>query len=180
MGRTDGELAILARGGDVAAFSALVERHWARLVAFARSLGGDVDAEDEVQEALITAWDKIGGLKKPGSFRLWVTRIVARRCLRRSRSRRRLVALETIGEPSDPTSLEVTHRLDVERLIGRLAPRQRAVMHLTIVEGMTDSEIGLVMGILPASVRSHRRRARENLKAALERPMASAGMGVRV
>jgi DNA-directed RNA polymerase specialized sigma24 family protein len=37
-------------------------------------------------------------------------------------------------------------------------------MHLTVVEGMSDSEIGEAMGIDAASVRSHRRRAREALR----------------
>jgi DNA-directed RNA polymerase specialized sigma24 family protein len=34
-------------------------------------------------------------------------------------------------------------------------------MHLTAIEGMTDSEIGDALAISAASVRSHRRRARE-------------------
>lgn len=36
-------------------------------------------------------------------------------------------------------------------------------MHLTVVEGMTDSEIAPLLGIVPSSVRAHRRRARERL-----------------
>jgi DNA-directed RNA polymerase specialized sigma24 family protein len=45
-------------------------------------------------------------------------------------------------------------------------------MHLTVVEGMSDSEIGTVMGIDAASVRSHRRRARERLRQVLAGPAA--------
>jgi RNA polymerase sigma-70 factor (ECF subfamily) len=60
----------------------------------------------------------------------------------------------------------------VERTLRRLAPRQRAVMHLTIVEGMSDAEIGRMLGIDPASVRSHRRRARERLRQVLAGPSA--------
>jgi DNA-directed RNA polymerase specialized sigma24 family protein len=48
------------------------------------------------------------------------------------------------------------------KLLSRLAPRQRAVLHLTVVEGMTDAEIAPLLAITPASVRAHRRRARES------------------
>jgi DNA-directed RNA polymerase specialized sigma24 family protein len=40
-------------------------------------------------------------------------------------------------------------------------------MHLTVVEEMTDREIGAALGIEPASVRSHRRRARGQLQGML-------------
>ena len=53
--------------------------------------------------------------------------------------------------------------LDLERLLAGLAPRQRAVMHLSVVEGRTDTEIAERMAITAASVRSHRRRARQRL-----------------
>lgn len=36
-------------------------------------------------------------------------------------------------------------------------------MHLTVVEGMTDSEIATMLGISAASVRVHRHRARGRL-----------------
>jgi DNA-directed RNA polymerase specialized sigma24 family protein len=37
-------------------------------------------------------------------------------------------------------------------------------MHLTVIEGCSDAEIGALMGIAAASVRSHRRRARQRLE----------------
>ena len=54
--------------------------------------------------------------------------------------------------------------IDVGRLLRRLAPRQRAVLHLTAVEGLTDSEIASVLDITPSSVRVHRLRARKRLQ----------------
>jgi RNA polymerase sigma factor (sigma-70 family) len=55
----------------------------------------------------------------------------------------------------------------VEQVLSILAPRQRAVMYFTVIEGMSDSEIGRALGITAASVRSHRRRARERLQQVL-------------
>ena len=167
MEETDAGLVRLAQQGDANAFSSLVERHWGRLVPFARSVLGDAEAEDAVQDALVVAWGKLGGLAEPAAFRAWVLRILGRLCFRRARFRRRFLSLVGIPEPPDPATESVGQAFEVERILRTLAPRQRAVMHLTVVEGMSDSEIGTVMGIDAASVRSHRRRARERLRQVL-------------
>lgn len=159
---SDAEMVERARLGDEAAFAALVERHWLRLVALARSVAGDDEAEDAVQEAFLTAWSKLGALRRPEAFAAWMMRGVVRRCLRRAHRRRRLVPLADAPEPAAHT--DAGGELDVERVLAWLAPRQRAVMHLTVLEGMSDSEIGAALGIRPASVRAHRRRARERLR----------------
>ncbi len=172
MGETDAGLVRLAQQGDPDAFSTLVERHWGRLVPFARSVLGDADAEDAVQDALVVAWGKLGALAEPAAFRAWVLRILGRLCFRRARFGRRFRSLVGLPEPTDPAAEAVGERIDVERTLMMLAPRQRAVMHLTVVEGMSDSEIGTVMGIDAASVRSHRRRARERLRQVLAGPVA--------
>jgi RNA polymerase sigma-70 factor (ECF subfamily) len=170
VGETDAGLVRLAQQGDSSAFSTLVERHWSRLVPFARSVLGDADAEDAVQDALVVAWGKLGSLAEPAAFRAWVLRILGRLCFRRARFGRRFRSLVGLPEPTDPAAEGVSGSIDVERTLGMLAPRQRAVMHLTVVEGMSDSEIGTVMGIDAASVRSHRRRARERLRQVLGGP----------
>ena len=87
----DRALILRARSGDERAFSALAERHWERLVAVARSVVGDADAEDEAQESLVTAWRKLPRLREPDAFRAWLLRILLRRCLRRTRRSARLV-----------------------------------------------------------------------------------------
>ena len=69
-------------------------------------------------------------------------------------------------------ALQDNRHVKIDLIYGRLTPRQRAVMHLTVVEGMSDSEIGTVMGIDAGSVRSHRRRARERLRQVLAGPPA--------
>jgi RNA polymerase sigma-70 factor (ECF subfamily) len=101
-----------------------------------------------------------------------VLRILGRLCFRRVRFGRRFRSLVGLPEPADPAAVAAHEAVDVERTLRTLAPRQRAVMHLTVVEGMSDSEIGTVMGIDAASVRSHRRRARERLRQVLARPAA--------
>lgn len=162
----DAELARRAREGDVAAFTALVERHWPRLVRFARSVAGDAEAEDVVQVSLVVAWERIGTLRDPVAFPAWLLRIVGREAVRVARrwSWRRLLPLSALPERTDPAATGEVARFEVERVLGRLPPRQRAVMHLTVIEGMSDGEIGQVLGMDAATARSHRRKARQALR----------------
>lgn len=139
----------------------LLAAEWTGLVRLARSIVGDTDAEDVVQEGFVIAWQKRGSLRDQQALRPWVTRIVLRRCFRRARRRRPSVALVDAPEPSTEDAPDV----DVPRVLALLAPRQRAVMHLTIIEERTDGEIASLLGIRAATVRAHRRRARERLRA---------------
>lgn len=172
---SDAELVGAARQGDERAFGWLVERHWARLVALARSVGGEVEAEDVVQDSLVTAWRRLGALREDAAFLGWTMRIVFRGSVRRARRQALLRPLAAILEPRDPREDPSAGSGTVERLLARLAPRQRAVMHLTVVEEMTDREIGAALGIEAASVRSHRRRAREQLRRMLAREAPAGG-----
>lgn len=150
-----------AQCGDREAFGELVERDWARLVRLARSVVGELEAEDVVEDSLIVAWSRLSRLTDPARFGSWVGRIVFRRCLRASRRQRGRRSLDSVPEGS--TSPDPAGRLAVWQVLARLAPRQRAVLHLTVVEGMTDAEIAPLLGLVPASVRAHRRRARASV-----------------
>jgi RNA polymerase sigma-70 factor (ECF subfamily) len=155
-----------AAAGDRDAFSALVEAHWTPLVRLARSVIGEGDAEDAVQDALVLAWGKLSTLRDESAFPAWLKSIVMRRCLRHRRRLLPWLPLSAAPEPIVNSGAEAG--LDVARLLSRLAPRQRAVMHLTAVEGMTDREIATILKITAAAVRSHRRRARESLNLLME------------
>jgi RNA polymerase sigma-70 factor (ECF subfamily) len=155
------------QAGNAAAYGVVVEACWDRLVRFARSIVGEADAEDVVQESLVAAWRALRFLKDRARFDRWITSIVFHRCLRKRRWWRLRVALDDVHElavRSDPAP-----DLDVEALLGRLAPRQRAVMHLTVVEGMTDAEIAASLSMTAGTVRAHRRRARATLARLMER-----------
>lgn len=147
--------------GDRGAFSDLVVSHWTPLVRLARSVVGDADAEDAVQDGLVAAWRRLSSLREPSAFSSWLSRVILRACLKRVRRRRPWLPLADAPEPEAVT--DPGGAVDVERMLAALAPRQRAVMHLTVVEGMSDSEIARILEITAAGVRSHRRRARESL-----------------
>jgi RNA polymerase sigma-70 factor (ECF subfamily) len=168
-------LVLCAQDGDAAAFSSLVERNWTWLVHFARSVVGEAEAEDCVQDGLVVAWKKLGALRQPDAFRAWVLRTVSRLAIRRARSRARHVPIDEVADAQDPVSAIGVQTVDVEAVLSVLAPRQRAVMHLTVIENMSDTEISAALGMAAASVRSHRRRARETLLRVLK-PVPASGI----
>jgi RNA polymerase sigma-70 factor (ECF subfamily) len=147
--------------GDREAFSELATAHWRRLLALARSIVADLEAEDVVQDALIKAWRKLGTLRDPESFAAWLTRIVANTAIARARRRRFFEPIDGAAVTAAGSSID--SRIDIARLLFKLAPKQRAVLHLTAIEGYTDREIAGILGIASSSVRVHRLRGRRRL-----------------
>ena len=161
-------LAERAVAGDAEAFGELAERTWPSLVRLARvALAGDPEAEDVAQEALLVAWRRLGQLRRTERFVPWLRRIAWREALRAARARRELPLLDT-PMPDRSESPSPDRRIDVERHLARLTPRERAVVYLSEVEGKTAAEIGAELGIAAATARVHRWHARRRLGALLE------------
>lgn len=74
--RREAELLAGARGGDEAAFAALVGPLRRQLLTHCyRMLGSASDAEDAVQDALLRAWGGIGRFEGRSAFLSWLYRI---------------------------------------------------------------------------------------------------------
>jgi RNA polymerase sigma-70 factor (TIGR02960 family) len=86
----EADLVTRARGGDVDAFAELVEAHRRELELHCyRMLGSAQDAEDNVQETFLAAWQHIAAFEYRASIRTWLYRIATNRCLDALRSARR-------------------------------------------------------------------------------------------
>ena len=98
-----------ARAGDGDAFRELTEPHRRELqVHCYRMLGSLQDAEDALQDTLLTAWRGLAGFEGRASLRTWLYRIATNRCLnvRRSASRRPAQEWNVPNvEPPEPTRL---------------------------------------------------------------------------
>lgn len=96
-----------ARAGDAEAFAALVEPYRRELqVHCYRMLGSVQDAEDALQETLLSAWQGLAGFESRSSVRTWLYRVATNRTLDalRAGSRRPPVAAAPAGmKPPEPT-----------------------------------------------------------------------------
>ena len=103
------ELIARARAGDGDAFRELTEPYLRELqVHCYRMLGSFADAEDALQNTLLTAWQGLGGFEGRASLRTWLYRIATHRCLdaRRAASRRPAREWDVPGvEAPEPTRL---------------------------------------------------------------------------
>jgi RNA polymerase sigma-70 factor (TIGR02960 family) len=101
------DLITKARAGDGQAFRALTEPYRRELqVHCYRMLGSVQDAEDAVQDTLLTAWQGLGGFEGRASIRTWLYRIATTRCLDALRAAKRRPAKEwniPEVEPPPPT-----------------------------------------------------------------------------
>jgi RNA polymerase sigma-70 factor (TIGR02960 family) len=104
------DLITRARAGDGEAFRELTEPYRRELeVHCYRMLGSFQDAEDALQETLLSAWRGLGGfIEERASMRTWLYKIATNRCLNALRSASRRPAREwdvPNVEPPEPTRL---------------------------------------------------------------------------
>ncbi len=170
----DAALVAAAAEGDATAFRSLVDRHLSSALAVARRmLRDEAEAEDVAQEALLRLWRSADGLEVgPQGVRPWLRRVVSNLCVDRMRSGRRLSVVEEVPERIEPaTQLAHMEALDVSQRVDAalkdLPDRQRMALTLFHYEGLSQIEVGRIMGISDEAVESLLARARRSLKTAL-------------
>ena len=162
------------RNGDVEAFDGLVRRYLRRAYAVAyRLLGHREDAEDLVQEAFMTALDRIETFDVERPFGPWFFRILTNHGLnaRKARSVRRTEAVpETMDDERaspqlDAERAEIRDQLRVA--LDALPERQRFVVQMVDVEGMETAEVAAMLDLSPGTVRWYLHQARATLRSEL-------------
>ncbi len=176
------------QSGDAATWRAVLTEHGPMLLGYAtRMLKDRALAEDVVQDALVSAYRKIGGFDGRSSVKAWLTRIVRNRAIDVLRGRNRLVEMPD-GDPdagyfdergrwaiSCPRFAPTGEKaLDEQRLVDRLRVAmdalphgQRDVLLLKEVHGFTTEEICAALDLEPGNVRIRIHRARKALRAAV-------------
>ena len=131
-----------------------------------RAIGPDAEVEDVTQEIFYRLFSRIGTLRKPEALRSFVISFAIRIVkweLRRRRARRWLTLSETGDVPDEQLLvMDAESRYAIRRLytmLDRLGTRERLVLVLRHVEGMTLEEIAEAMDLSLATVKRGLRRA---------------------
>ncbi|MBN1476384.1 sigma-70 family RNA polymerase sigma factor, partial [Candidatus Sumerlaeota bacterium] len=169
--------------GDVAAFGALVERHFGPVYAVALArLREPESAEDLAQEVFLRAQIHLQRLGPSGNFAGWVVRIARNLAIdwqRRKQTASRLLPLVALGErageiPDTSTrgareamASDEEHSA-VRRAIRDLPDDLREVVLLHWTEALTQQEIANRLGLNQATVSRRLQRALKALRGTLE------------
>lgn len=132
----------------------------------------DALAKDLVQETFLRAWKALDSLKDPGSAKSWLITILRREYARTFERKvppltdidALAVAEETEPEPDDRVEIELLRRGILE-----LAPKYRDPLLLQVIMGYSCTEIAAELAISKSAVMTQLFRAREQLKARLQK-----------
>lgn len=133
-------------------------------------LGDAQLAEDAVQETFLKAYRSLSGFRGEASEKTWLLRIAINTCkdVRRGawfRHVDRNVALDQLCEPSAP---DAAFDDSLTRAVMALKPRYRAAVLLCYYKGLTGQEAAQALGVSRATVMNRLRKAKEQIKKALE------------
>lgn len=179
------------RRGDGDAYEVVVRRFGGRLLATARRMLGDDDAEDALQEALLSAFRHVDQFAGQARLSTWLHRIVVNVALMRMRSRRARPerSIEEMlprfdgdghwadrvagGEEASDVLLErrQSRRL-VRRCIAQLPETYRVVLVLRDLDELDTGETAAQLGITANAVKVRLHRARQALRTLIERAEA--------
>lgn len=151
---------------------ALYRVHDQTVLRWATRLGGPgIDAEDVVQDVFLIAKRRLRTFDGPGQVTTWLFRTTEKvvQAARRKQRLRRWLALSSevgprvmatpVAGPSE--SLQRDRDIaEVYRVLDRLPPRERKVMILFELEGLSTQEIGNLTGARVGTVRVWLFRAR--------------------
>lgn len=154
-----------------------------------RFLGDAADAEDAVQDALLSAYKHLHQFRGQSQMSTWLTAIVnnsARMRLRR-RPRRRHVSLdERVGEEQEyPISERLAHHgpnpedecrnseitMCLRKFAAQLSPPLRKAFQLRDVDGPTTAEAARILGVANGTLKAQLARARAKLKQLMRRAL---------
>ncbi len=181
----DGVLAWRAARGDERAFSQLMRHYKGPLHAFARRHLGDREAAlDVVQESFVGAWKAIGRYDAARPFGTWMRAIVLNKCRdrgRRLRVRRLILGERSIDAPDAPdfadpapspemSSLRAEQLTRLEAAIARLPDQLKEPLILTYLEGYSQQEAALELGVSVKTIETRAYRARKRLADWLAEP----------
>lgn len=181
----DAHLVARARGGDFAAFEALVARYSGRIYALAlRIVRQREDAEEVVQQTFLTVIERIDTFREESAFATWLTRVATNHALALLRRRRVRATLPLAEDSRDDryedvprpafiaawkqTPEEIASQRETARILAEaldeLDEKYRLVFLLRDVEGLSTAETAEALGISESNTKVRLLRARLMLR----------------
>jgi RNA polymerase sigma-70 factor (ECF subfamily) len=177
----DAELVAQAQAGKLEAFEELVRRHtqliYRSLIAI---LGNPSDAQDAMQDTLLSAFTHIGGFQGRSKFSTWLVTIARNTAFQRLRGRKNVESLDESGDKEDrdfhPRQVkawqdnpEECHskaeiRQLVEKGILQLPGKYRFVVMLRDIEQLSTDEVARQLGVSVPAVKTRLFRGRLMLR----------------
>ena len=175
---TDNEAIVRCQTGDRDAFRYLVERYQDVLFGTAVLMTGNrAVAEEQVQEALLSAWRGVHGFRLGRPLKPWLLRILVNSVLSHQR-RRALPTVNLDGNGPDvpetatsgpaETLDTLEDRLELRRAVAGLSPDHRQVVALRYFAGLTVPEVARTLSVREGTVKSRLHRALAILRQRLD------------
>ncbi len=179
MSLDDQTLVADCRAGDKGAFEQLVKRHSPRVLRIIyRFFREPATAEDLAQDVFLKAYRSLNTYRGESPFENWLAAITLNTCYRQLAEQRRTgknllaelgpeerQAFDSFcltadhGDTGDPGKKAVLRDL-VEKILQQLSPKERMILTLMEVEGMTIEEIAHLWGksVITVKVQAYRAR----------------------
>ena len=180
-GVSDADLFERIQSGSTGAFTTFYDRHARRLFAVALRILGDVhEAEDALQEATVTLWEKAPVYdSRFGRPLSWAVTLTRNKAIDRLRSLRRKANLHQAAQDSGPGDLgESPCMVDdatageatgsIRNALAGLPPDQRKAIELAFYSGLSQTEISSALGIPLGTIKARIRRGMLSLRGVLE------------
>ena len=157
---------------DATAQGELYKRYNSILFAIAlRYSPNYTEAEDNLQDAFITIFKKVGQYNGKGSFEGWIKRVTVNTVLQKYRKKR---PFEIVDESQIEDEAEVEVESDeipldfLLEIVQQLPDRYRLVFSMYVMDGYQHKEIAEMLGISDGTSKSNLARARMILKTKIE------------
>ncbi len=166
-----------ARSGDAAAFDQLMMAHQQRVMATAwRMLGNREDARDATQEVFLRLYKHLHKYDPQQEFSGWLYRIIINVCRDAARKRKNnhsSFEAETeaghlpelvSNDNSEHAAIKSEQHAIVMKALSTLTEKERAVIVLRDLEGLSTKEVAQILGSSPTTIRSQISTARTKIK----------------
>lgn len=130
-------------------------------------LKNEADAEDAIQNTLLTAYEHLEDLHFFDKVKPWVLKILTRECYRIASYRKDHVDIDGLSVAADP-GVDPDTKESVWQAVNQLETKYREIIILFYYEDLSTREIAGILGISEENVRKRLSRARVVLRTLLD------------